>query len=341
MDSPEVARSPIDRLADRSVRPIAAAYRWGFVAAAVGLSAGLRFLLDPYLPPGVPFVTFFPAIAITAVVVGTPSGAVVAVLSLLIAWYAFLPPLYSFKLGPGTALSVALFALVAATELTLVHMMRRALRRLALAEAAARELAESRRLMFHELQHRVSNNLAVVGSLLQLQRREVKDPEAKRALEQSAARVNVVSRLNRLLHDPQAQEVEFGAFLRGMVPDATAAAGAGDRVAVSVATESVVLPAQKAVPLGLVAAELLSNALEHGFPGGRRGNVQVSLERRQGHHALLTIHDDGVGLPEGFDLDQARSLGLQIARQFAGQLGATLSIASDGGVTSRLEVPLD
>ena len=194
--------------------------------------------------------------------------------------------------------------------------------------------------MFAELQHRVSNNLAVVSSLLAMQRRQVRDPDAVRALDGAVVRVNVVSRLSRLLHDPQAQEVYFGAFLRAMVPDAVEATGVGDRVTVSVAAEPVILPADKAVPLGLVATELLSNALEHGFPEGRRGRIRVSLAEVARGRALLTIRDDGAGLPEGFDLQRSRSLGLMIARQFAGQLGAELTIVNDGGGVSRIEVPL-
>jgi two-component sensor histidine kinase len=277
---------------------------------------------------------------LTAFLTGSLPGSAVAVLSFLVSWYYFVPPFDAFEVQPQTALALLLFALVVTIEIGLVHLMRRALRRLAEAESVAQEIARSRSLMFAELQHRVSNNLAVVSSLLAMQRRQVRDPDAVRALDGAVARVNVVSRLSRLLHDPQAQEVDFGAFLRAMVPDAVEATGVGDRVTVSVAAEPVILPADKAVPLGLVATELLSNALEHGFPEGRRGRIRVSLAEVAPGRALLTIRDDGAGLPEGFDLQRSRSLGLMIAKQFAGQLGAELTIVNDGGGVSRIEVPL-
>lgn len=333
-------RPMLDRIADWTIRPTSFALQMGWVAGALVVATLLRMILDPYLPAGFPFLTYFPAVALTAVLAGTRPGLVLATLCYLGSWYLFIPPYRSLVLDGPSAIALALYGVVVGTELSLVYIMRRALKRLAAAEAAAREQARSRTLMFQELQHRVSNNLAVVGSLLHLQRRSVKDADAAHALEASAARVNVVSRLNRLLHDPQAQQIDFGAFLRAVVPDAVAAAGTGDRVKVSVTAEPVVLPADKAVPLGLVATELLSNALEHGFPKGGRGNVRVSLEAGEGR-AQLAIRDDGAGLPQDFDLDRSRSLGLQIARQFAGQLGATLSITDEGGVVSRLEVPLD
>jgi two-component sensor histidine kinase len=333
-------RPILDRISDATIAPRSPFFRWNFAAAAFVAATVLRFALNPYLPAGFPYLTFFPAIALTAFLTGSLPGTVVALLSFVVSWYFFIPPFDSFDIHPQTALALLLFALVVTIEIGLVHLMRRALRRLAVAEATAQEVARSRSLMFAELQHRVSNNLAVVSSLLSMQRRQVADPDAARALDGAVARVNVVSRLSRLLHDPQAQEVDFGAFLRAMVPDAVEATGIGDRVTVSVATVPVTLPADKAVPLGLVATELLSNALEHGFADGRRGHIHVSLDQMALDSALLTIRDDGAGLPEGFDLEKTRSLGLLIARQFAGQIGAELTMANEGGGVSRIEVPL-
>lgn len=337
---PEERRPLLDRISDATISPRSPGFRWTFAATAFLVATGLRFVLDPYLPPGFPYLTFFPAVALTAFLTGSVPGCVVAGLSFLVSWFFFIPPFDSFEIQPQTGLALLLFALVVIVEIGLVHLMRRALRRLAAAEAAAQEMARSRTLMFAELQHRVSNNLAVVSSLLSMQRRQVSDPDAVRALDGAVARVNVVSRLSRLLHDPQAQEVDFGAFLRAMVPDAVEAAGIGSRVAVNVRAEPVILPADRAVPLGLVATELLSNAMEHGFPDGRAGRIEVSLAQSGPEQAVLTIRDDGAGLPDGFDLSRTRSLGLMIARQFAGQLGAELSMANDGGGVSRLEVPL-
>ena len=337
--APGDGRPPLDRLADWTVAPRSAAFRWSFVAGAFVLATGLRFALDPHLPVGFPFLTFFPAVALTAFIAGARAGALQAVLCLVMAWFFFLPPLRSFAIDMHQGLALLLYTVVVFTEVGLVYLMRRALERLARAEERARELARNRTLMFQELQHRVSNNLAVVASLLALQRRGMGDPDAVHALDAAAARVGVVSKLNRLLHDPAAQRVDFGAFLRDMGPDAAAAAGVEGRVTLSVAADSVVLPAEKAVPLGLVATELLSNALEHGYPDGRRGHVAVRLLGER-DRATLSITDDGVGLPSGFDLDRSDSLGLQIARQFAGQLGAELSIIADGGVTSRVDLPL-
>lgn len=329
----------LDRAADWTIRPRGALFRWSWVLGAFAAATGLRLLIDPWLPSGFPFLTYFPAIALTAVVAGTRPGAILAGLCLVASWYLFLPPFRSFSLEPSGLVALALYVVVVATEVGLVYVMRRALKRLATAEAAAREEARSRTLMFHELQHRVSNNLAVVASLLSMQRRRVSDPQAVHALDAAAARVGVVARLNRLLHDPSAQAVDVAAFLRAVAPEAAEAAGMGERVRVQVSAQPLVLDAEQAVPFGLIATELLANAFEHGFPGDRGGMVRVTLERT-GDRAVLTVRDDGVGVPAGFDVAASRSLGLTVARQFAGQLDAALTIARDEGTVSRLEMPV-
>ena len=337
--APKGRDATFDRLADWAVRPRSRLFRWGFAGLAVVAALALRLALDPVLPPGFPFLTFFPAVVLTAFVAGVGPGTAVAVACLVLIWYAFIPPAWSFALDGPAAIALLLYGLVTAVQVGLVHLMRRALRRMAEAQAEAQATAHRGMLMFAELQHRVSNNLGVVGSLLALQRRRVADPTAARALEEAERRVGVVSRLSRLLVDPEAQQVDFGAFLRALVPDVVAAAAAEDRLSVTVAAEPISVAASSAVPLGLIAAELISNAIEHGFPAGRGGRIDVRLASHGDERALLLIQDDGAGLPDGFDVTRARSLGLTIARQFAGQMGALLSMEGGRGALARLDFP--
>ena len=131
----------------------------------------------------------------------------------------------------------------------------------------------------------------------------------------------------------------MGAFLRALAPEAVAAGGAEGRARLEVLAEGLWLPAERAVPLGLVAAELIANALEHGVGQGE-GRVRVSLRETQEGWARLQVEDDGPGLPRGFDIERAESLGLSVARQFAGQLGGRLRLASAGGVIATLDLPL-
>ncbi|NAZ37509.1 sensor histidine kinase [Rubellimicrobium sp. CFH 75288] len=334
-------RSVLDRIVEWGIGRRSLAFQVGVALGAFLAAALLRLALDPVLPPGFPYLTFFPAVALTAVFAGTLVGLAVAIMGGLFAWYVLIAPAWSFALTTAGFVALLLYVIVMGTELTLVFLMRRALRRMMQAEARARSEAHMRSLMFAELQHRVSNNLAVVGSLLQLQRRAVADPAARRALETAAARLGVVSRLSRLLHDPAAQSLDLGAFLRAIVPEAVAAQGVEDRIALQVSVEPVVVPAAAAIPFGLIATELLANAIEHGFGPERSGRIAITLARTGRDAARLEIRDNGGGLPTGFDLQKADGLGLSVARQFAAQIGGTLAIREEEGeVVSRLDFPL-
>jgi two-component sensor histidine kinase len=85
------------------------------------------------------------------------------------------------------------------------------------------------------------------------------------------------------------------------------------------------LPISAAIPCGLIVNELISNALKHGFPDGRSGAIAVSAVSKAGHIVLI-VRDDGVGVPEGFDLAHSPTLGLQLVWLLTDQLGATIEL---------------
>jgi two-component sensor histidine kinase len=314
-------------------------FRWGFAAASFAAAAGLRFALDGQLPPGFPFLTFFPAIILTAFFAGLVEAVVIAVAAGVTAWFYFLEPVRSFALDGHSLLALGFFTLIVATDIFLVYLAHVAIARLRAPEERTRALAEARELMFMELQHRVSNHLQVVSSLLKFQRRGVTDPEAQRALDEASARLALVARIQRQLHDPASQTIDIARFLREMARDIVEAAGAGDRVEVQVEAQPLTVEAQQAVPFGLVATELLSNAVEHGFADGRSGTIRVALSQDGDGGVTLRVCDTGRGLPEGFDLEGEPGLGMTIARQFSEQLGGRLSLHSAGGTVAQLTFP--
>jgi two-component system, sensor histidine kinase PdtaS len=314
--------------------------RWGVAALAFAVALAVRYELDGALPPGFPYLTFFPAILISAYFLGPAPGIAVAVASGLAAWYFFIPPVMSFEFNGATVVALAFYAFVAATEIGLTTLAQRARRALHAERRAKELLAEQRQLMFHELQHRVSNNLATVSGLLKLQRRIVSDEAAGVALEDSVRRIDLVSRIMRNLHDPSGQTVDMARFLADTGRDILESTGAASRVALKVAADPLLVGPDVSVPLGLIATELLANTLEHGFPGESVGQIGLSLgEGGQAGRAILRIQDNGQGLPDAFDIDKTRSLGLSIARQFAKQLGGTLVMERrpEGGTEARLE----
>lgn len=322
-------------LAERSV-----AYKIVFVTVAFVVAFGLRLALRGDLPSGFPYLTFLPAVILTTFFAGVRAGAVEAVLCGLAAWYYLIAPFNSFYLTSNTALALGFYIVIVATDIALIAVMNGALARLSVERRRSEHLAHSRELMFHELQHRVSNSLQVISSLLQLQRRDVDDPAARAALDTAVARLNIVSRIQRRLHDPDRQSLEFQRFLQEIVPEIVEASGVQDRVRHSFDVAPVPVTQDQAVPLALIATELVSNAIEHALEHRDAVTVSVALRRLPGDRAMLEVADDGAGLPDGFDLAQSRSLGLKIARQFADQLGGALTLETDGGTVGRVVFPL-
>lgn len=279
--------------------------------------------LHDSLPPGYPFLTFFPAVILTAFVGGLIPGVFVAACSFLASWYYFIPPFDTFELNPPTGLALAFFATVITVDLLVIHLMFRWVDELDREKLKSASLAASRDLMFQELQHRVSNNLTVVASLLRLQRKTVTDADALRALDEAANRLALIAKIQRRLHDPNGQLLAFGEFVREICEDLLDASGVTN-VAIDVDADQLLLASEKATPLALIIAEIVSNSIEHAFVGKASGAIKVLMRLDGDLRAVITISDDGVGLPRGFDLNQTKSLGLLRGTAVRGQLGGEI-----------------
>jgi two-component sensor histidine kinase len=95
-------------------------------------------------------------------------------------------------------------------------------------------------------------------------------------------------------------------------------------------TEDILLNLDRAIPFGLLANELLSNSLKHGFPAGRKGTISASIHRVDGV-VRMVIRDNGIGLPMNFDAGSCKSMGLKLVESLANQLGGVLLFTSRQG----------
>ncbi|WP_031298476.1 sensor histidine kinase [Sphingobium lactosutens] len=318
-------------------RPVYA-YLLTFLFCAAGLM--LRFAAEPLLPQGYPFVTFFPAVILSSFLFGVRSGIFGATIGGFASWYFFINPIHSFTLNPAVATAMLFYTGVVTVDIILIHFMQRANFNLAVERERSRALAENRELLFRELQHRVSNNLQVVAAMLSLQRRHVDHDVARRALDDASARLALIGRISRALYDPSGRGQDMNAFLHTLTADILDASGRSDvNIQVS-APEALVLASDVTVPLALVVAESVSNAIEHGLPD-RPGTIRVTLESADGE-LTLRIMDNGKGVPPNFDANAGQSLGLRIANALAMQLGGRFALqpAATGGTIARLDLPL-
>jgi two-component sensor histidine kinase len=110
-------------------------------------------------------------------------------------------------------------------------------------------------------------------------------------------------------------------------------------VAIAVDVEDVTVSMDASVPCGLIVNELLTNALKYAFPDGRRGTIHVRLRRAADGMLVLTISDDGVGLPPGFDVHNPETLGLRIVNILVQQLKGTLALDATPGASITITFP--
>lgn len=331
------SRPLLERLPLLEGRP---ALAYGLAVAVSLVAFWVRWALDAAFPPGFPYLTFFPAVILSSFLWGRGPGLLSALLCGLLAWYHFIPPFGSFALAQGTAVALLFYIGVVGVDIALVHWMQAGNRRLRAERERSRALAARTELLFGELQHRVSNNLQMVGAVLALQKRGVADPDARRALDEAAAKLTLIGRIQRRLYDTGGAQVALDEFLQQLAADVVAAGGKPGVTYALSAEPGVTLPPDTLIPLALIMTEAIANAVEHGFAGRERGHVAIDVHRR-GDVVELGVSDDGAGLPPGFRAEEADSLGLKIARTLAAQLGGRLSVTPGvAGAVTTLSIPL-
>ena len=192
-----------------------------------------------------------------------------------------------------------------------------------------------------EIHHRVKNNLQTVAALLRMQARRMADPAAQAALQESVRRVASIALVHETLSLTLDENVDFDLIADKVLAMCAEIATTGAPVAVVRAGTFGILPAHVATSLSMVLTELVQNAVEHAYPDGQEGRIEVLAERRD-ECLVVEVVDDGAGLPEGFELEGSTQLGLQIVRTLvAGELDGQLSLERlSRGTRARLEVPM-
>jgi two-component sensor histidine kinase len=192
-----------------------------------------------------------------------------------------------------------------------------------------------------EIHHRVKNNLQTVAALLRLQARRLQVPEGRDALEEAVRRVGSIAIVHETLSHTPEELIDFDDIADRVMAMAGELSAPETRVRPKRIGCFGVLPAAIATPLAMVLTELLQNALEHGLTDNS-GLLEVVVTR-SGERLGVVVADNGKGLPEGFDVESAASLGLQIVRTLiVGELGGVLELRrrEGGGTEVALDIPL-
>lgn len=191
-----------------------------------------------------------------------------------------------------------------------------------------------------EIHHRVKNNLAIVSSLIELQKDEV-DPVLKPSFRNVQSRIKSIALIHEKLYETTIfSEVELADYLQELSDMISHTYHSKqNRVTIALELDDVKVDMTTAVPVGLICNELINNCFKHAFQEKTKGNITISL-REKGNIVEVIVADDGDGLPEDFSMDNSKSLGVTLLTVLTNQIGGELRAESKSGSQFILTFPV-
>ena len=195
-------------------------------------------------------------------------------------------------------------------------------------------------ILLKEVNHRVKNSLQVVSSMLHLQGKAMGDPVLSEQLSEASSRISAVGRAyERLAYNADHENIDLVTYLREVIGDLETAVAPCE--VHFEAPEEIQFAADRAILVALIINELVLNAGKYAYPDGAGGAIWVRVVRMEQDDVLITVRDEGIGLPGGFDPATSKRLGTRLVSALAKQLGAELTRpASILGANFTLLVPL-
>jgi two-component sensor histidine kinase len=192
------------------------------------------------------------------------------------------------------------------------------------------KLAAQQALMMREVNHRVANSLQLITSLIELQARKIVDPAARELLHRAAERVDAVTLVHRRLYTSNDVEfVDMDKYLQGLIDELQRAVENEERRgSITLIAEPIRIETDKAVSIGLIVNELVTNALKYAYPQGGSGMIRVGFSRRAGEEIQLVVEDDGIGYPDGV-APRGSGLGAMIVNAMARTAKASVALDPD------------
>jgi two-component sensor histidine kinase len=351
--------SPSDGL-NRLIRHTRALPVWLRFATTLGIVLAtllVRMISDQVLGESYPFMLFFVPVLLSACLFDHGSGLLATAASAALVTWLHVPPIGTLSIDHAPdAIALVMFMAIGAAMSGMVETMHRAVAR---AQRAHAELARSKRrrdLLLHEFRHRTRNDLQSLSALLLLRARAATSEAAGEGLREAAGHARALARVHGWLargapadrDDPA--RVDTREFIEGLSRDleVTQTGGGLRPIGLRASAESHSLDTERAVHLGLVLNELVTNALKYGFPDERHGVISVRFAR-EAEEFVLTVSDDGIG-QAGADDEAAGSirtsgagLGTRLMHGLAAQLRGRFSRAAGeagAGTIARLRFPV-
>ena len=206
------------------------------------------------------------------------------------------------------------------------------------ADALEASLKE-KEVLLREIHHRVKNNLQIISSLLSLQADGFKDRVIAGHFHESQARIHSMALVHEKLYGTSnLSSIDMRGYVESLAGHLSRTYGL-DHVEIALDVDELTFEIDLAIPCGLILNELLSNGLKYAFPAGRRGRLVIGLKTHGDHDLVLSVQDDGVGLPSGINPASTASLGLRLVDALTRQIAGTLTIDRNQGTRFAIVFP--
>ena len=202
-----------------------------------------------------------------------------------------------------------------------------------------RSLMREKELMLKEIHHRVKNNLQVISSMLSMQGSNIASAPMRSLFARATGRIRAMAQVHDALYrSDDLGSIDFLSYLETQLQDISAQHPA-DSVTGTVEGDRITLGIDVAVPLGLIAHELVTNAYMHAFAGRTQGRLQIALRSAEGDALELSVIDDGVGYGRGPGKPSTAGLGMLLVSALIEELSATMDRSEEHGTQYRIHVP--
>lgn len=191
---------------------------------------------------------------------------------------------------------------------------------------------QEKNVLLKEIHHRVKNNLQIISSLLNLQSMYIDDEKAYEVFKESQNRVKSMAIIHEKLYQSgNFAEINVAEYLKNLTNSIFSSYGVNpDVINLEINAHDIYLDINTAIPCFLLINEAITNCIKHAFPGGRTGKITIDFEKIDDKH-IISIRDDGVGLPKNLNINQTNTLGLQLITNLTSQLDGELEVKSNNG----------
>lgn len=183
-------------------------------------------------------------------------------------------------------------------------------------------------VLLKEIHHRVKNNLQIISSLLDEQARKASDNQVKKLMKEGQDRVQSMALIHQNLYESDnLSGIDIKDYLVELTKNISQSQVGQKEVEIELNVDDSKLDIDTAIPIGLILNELITNSFKYAFKGKDLGKISIAFNKTSAKDFLVKVTDNGIGLPDDFDIRKAKSLGLNLVRGLVRQLEGTMDFA--------------